>query len=118
MPHRSEQASLAPHVTKLLPERPDGTSKARWCQCDDGVERLVKWHKSGPKTMYHSSHGPKTCFNEFVASRLGLLIGAPVLRTSVIFVPPSVIEEHDWHEGAVPGFQCGITRISGRDVPG
>lgn len=89
-----------------------------WCEFDDGVQRLVKWHRSGPKSLYKFSHGPKTCFNELISARLGLLVGAPVLRASVVFVPNEIISKDDWDRGALPGLHCGLTRVEGRDIPG
>jgi hypothetical protein len=107
-----------PHAIKILPERAErqgGTSTPRFCECDDGITRLVRWHKPGPKGLYRTSHGPKSCFNEFVASRLGGLIDAPVLRADVVYVPRVVITPQEAALGAVPGFHCGAQKMEGRD---
>jgi len=105
-----------PHAMKMLPKTGGGgTSNPRFCEFDDGITRLVRWHKSGPKSLYQFSHGPKSCFNEFVASKLSLLIGAPVLTASVVFVSRKVISKDDSAYGAVPGFHSGVPKISGSD---
>lgn len=100
----------------MLPKTDNGgTSNPRFCEFDDGVTRLVRWHKSGSKCLYRSSHGPKSCFNEFVASNVGRLIGAPVLGASVVFVSKQVISGDDSDYGAVPGFHSGVQKISGNN---
>jgi hypothetical protein len=107
-------------ATRLLSAQVKGTargatSEPRFCECDDGITRLIRWHKPGPKWLYNTSHGPKACFNEFVASRLGSLIGAPVERASVVHVPSDVISSLDARSGAIAGLHCGVRRMTGSD---
>lgn len=90
------------------PGRPaNGGSKPRFYDFDDGVTRLVKWHPS--------VHGDKACFNELVASRLGQLIGAPILRGSVVYVPAEIIPADHQADGAQPGFHFAVTRMDGEN---
>ncbi len=95
-----------PNATFGLPGKPqDGGSNPRFYQFDDGVTRLVKWHPS--------SHGTKACYNELVASRLGQLIDAPILRGIVVYVPDEVIPEDHRKIGAKPGFHFGVFQMKG-----
>ena len=71
------------------------------------MTRLVKWHPS--------SHGAKACYNELVASRLGQLIGAPILRGGVVYVPDEIIPADHRPIGAVAGFHFGVTRMEGEN---
>ena len=48
------------------------------CELDDNVLRIVKWHPS--------NHGLTCTYSELVASRLGQLIEAPVVRGTVVYV--------------------------------
>lgn len=85
----------------------NGGSQPRFYHFDDGVTRLVKWHPS--------RHGAKACYNELVASRLGQLIGAPILRGSVVYVADEIIPEDHRNDGALPGFHFGITQMEGEN---
>jgi hypothetical protein len=88
-----------------LPGRPaNGGSGPRFYDFDDGVTRLVKWFPSG--------HGAKMCFNELIASRLGQLIDAPILRGCVVYVRKDIIPSDHLPE-AKPGFQFGVARMQG-----
>jgi hypothetical protein len=71
------------------------------------VTRLVKWHPS--------RHGTKACYNELTASRLGQLIGAPILRGGVVYVPDEIIPPDHRADGATPGFHFGVTRMEGEN---
>lgn len=76
---RGMNRHAVPNATMGLPGRPvNGGSEPRFYEFDDGVTRLVKWHPS--------KHGAKACYNELVASRIGQLIGAPILRGCIVFV--------------------------------
>jgi hypothetical protein len=86
---------------------PNGGSQPRFYDFDDGVVRLVKWHPS--------PHGSKPCLNELVASRLGQLVGAPILRGGVVYVPAEVIPEEHRVAGAQPGFHFGVARMEGEN---
>jgi hypothetical protein len=71
------------------------------------VTRLVKW--------FPSPHGAKACFNELVASRLGQLIDAPILRGIVVYVPDEIIPAEHRAEAARPGFHFAVTRMLGEN---
>jgi hypothetical protein len=86
---------------------PGGGSHPRFYAFDDQVIRIVKWHPS--------PHGQKACYNELVASRLGQLIGAPILRGCVVFVPDDVIPADHRAIGAREGFHFAVTRMDGED---
>ena len=95
-----------PNATLGLPGRPvNGGSNPRFYDFDDGVTRLVKWHPS--------LHGVKACYNELVASRLGQLIGAPILRGGVVFVPDDIIPSDHRILGATAGFHFGVFMMDG-----
>lgn len=84
-----------------------GASNPRFYHFDDRVVRLVKWHPS--------AHGVKACYNELVASRLGQLLGAPIVRGGVVYVPNDVIPSDHRAIGAREGFHFGVTKMKGCD---
>ena len=89
-----------------FPGRPiDGGSNPRIYYFDDDVTRLVKWHPS--------NQGPKVAYNELVASRLGQLIGAPLLRGAVVYVSDQIIPDDHRRDGSRAGFHFGVTRMEG-----
>jgi hypothetical protein len=95
-----------PNAILGLPGRPvNGGSNPRFYDFDDGVTRLVKWHPS--------QHGVKACYNELVASRLGQLIGSPILRGGVVYVPPEIIPPDHKAIGAIAGFHFGVFMMDG-----
>lgn len=97
-----------PNATVGFPGKPaNGGSNPRFYDFDDGVPRLVKWHPSG--------HGAKACYNELVASRLGQLISAPMLRGCVVYVPDDVIPADHKSFGAKAGFHFAVTRLVGEN---
>jgi hypothetical protein len=97
-----------PNATLGLPGRPvNGGSKPRFYEFDDGVTRLVKWSPS--------PHGNKACFNELVASRLGQLIDAPLLRGIVVYVAAEIIPADHAADGATAGFHFAVTRMLGEN---
>jgi hypothetical protein len=97
-----------PNATYGLPGRPiNGGSKPRFYQFDDDVTRLVKWHPS--------PHGAKACYNELVASRIGQLLGAPILRGAVVYVPDEIIPGDHRADGAHPGFHFAVARMEGEN---
>jgi hypothetical protein len=97
-----------PNATFGLPGKsPNGGSQPRFYEFDDGVTRLVKWSPS--------PHGTKACFNELVASRLGQLIDAPILRGIVVYVPDEIIPAEHRVEAAKPGFHFAMTRMLGEN---
>ncbi len=57
----------------------------------------------------------KACYNELVASRLGQLIGAPILRGGIVYVPDEIIPVDHRTDGATPGFHFGLTRMEGEN---
>jgi hypothetical protein len=97
-----------PNATLGLPGKPvNGGSQPRFYDFDDGVTRLVKWHPS--------RHGSKACYNELIASRLGQLIDAPILRGIVVYVPDEIIPADHRADGATPGFHFAVTRMLGEN---
>ena len=73
-----------PNATLVFPTAfPNGGSQPRVCDFDDMVLRLVKWHPS--------NHGLTATYSELIASRLGQLIEAPVVRGSVIYVDTALL---------------------------
>ena len=89
-----------------FPGRPkNGGSHPRFYHFDDDVTRLVKWHPS--------RHGVKACYNELVASRLGQLIGAPILRGITVFVADEIIPPDHRADGASAGFHFATTMMEG-----
>ena len=85
----------------------NGGSNPRFYDFDDGVARLVKWCPS--------PHGSKPCLNELVASRLGQLVGAPIPRGGVVYVPDEVIPPEHRGVGGKPGFHFGVARMEGEN---
>lgn len=97
-----------PNATMGYPgSPPNGGSRPRFYDFDDGVTRLVKWHPS--------VHGAKACYNELIASRLGQLVESPLLRGIVAFVPDDVIPADHRTEGATAGFHFTISRMEGEN---
>jgi hypothetical protein len=97
-----------PNATFGLPGKPaNGGSQPRFYEFDDGVTRLVKWSPS--------PHGRKACFNELVASRLGQLIDAPILRGIIVYVSDEIIPADHRAEAAKPGFHFAVTRMLGEN---
>jgi hypothetical protein len=97
-----------PNATLGLPGKPiTGGSKPRFYEFDDGVTRLVKWSPS--------PHGNKACFNELIASRLGQLIDAPILRGIIVYVADKIIPPDHRADGATAGFHFGVTRMLGEN---
>ena len=95
-----------PNAIYGLPGKPaNGGSNPRFYEFDDGPTRLVKWHPSG--------HGAKACYNELIASRLGQLIGAPILRGGVVYVPKEIIPGEHLAVGAKEGFHFGVYMMDG-----
>jgi hypothetical protein len=82
----------------------NGGSNPRFYEFDDGVPRLVKWHPS--------NQGPKVCFNELVASRIGQLFDVPLLRGTVVYISGDVIPP-DHTAFATEGFHFGVSRMDG-----
>jgi hypothetical protein len=97
-----------PNAVLGLPGKPaNGGSQPRFYDFDDGVTRLVKWHPS--------PHGSKPCYNELIASRLGQLIDAPILRGVVVYVADEIIPPDHKAEAAKPGFHFAMTRMIGEN---
>ena len=97
-----------PNAIFGLPGKPkNGGSNPRFYEFDDGVKRLVKWHPS--------NHGAKACYNELLASRLGQLIGAPILRGMVVYVPDAILPADHRNDGAKQGFHFGVTHMDGEN---
>lgn len=65
-----------PNAVYVFPHALPGASNPRVCDFDDMVLRVVKWHPS--------IHGLTSTYSELVASRLGQLIEAPVVRGMVM----------------------------------
>ncbi len=100
--------NAVPNATLGFPGKPaNGGSEPRFYDFDDGVVRLVKWHPS--------RHGSKPCLNELVASRLGQLLDAPILRGCVVYVPDAVIPAEHRAIGAAQGFHFGVARMEGEN---
>src|SRR5260370_33150986 len=92
-----------PNATMGLPGKPaNGGSNPRFYDFDDGVTRLVKWPPSG--------HGAKACYNELITSRLGQLLGAPILRGGIIFVAHDIISPDHRNSEATARFHFGVSR--------
>ena len=107
--------SWVPNATEVLPVNlQNGGSKPRVCKFDDKVSQLVKWHPS--------IHGLTATYSELVASRLGQLINAPVIRGAIVRVakdllPPGIDQMVDQE------FHIGFTYVNGKnftfqDYPG
>jgi hypothetical protein len=83
---------------------PDGGSNPRTYDFDDQVIRVVKWQPSG--------HGLTSTCSELAASRIGLLYDAPVIRGTVVWIPPEQIPA----EAATTGcLHVGFTYLSGQN---
>jgi len=82
----------------------NGGSNPRFYEFDDGIPRIVKWHPS--------CHGLKVCFNELVASRLGQLIDAPMLRGDVIYISSDILAPDHLAFGR-EGFHYAAFRMHG-----
>jgi hypothetical protein len=85
---------------------PNGGSAPRVCDFDDLVLRLVKWHPS--------SHGLTSSYSELVASRLGQLIDAPVIRGTVVYVDPELLPLGQL-AGRDQPFHVGFTYLPGQN---
>lgn len=85
---------------------PNGGSQPRVCDFDDMVLRLVKWHPS--------THGLTSTYSELVASRVGLLIGAPVVRGTVVYVEPGLLPT-DLASRLTQPFHVGFTYSPGHN---
>jgi hypothetical protein len=97
-----------PNATMGLPGKPvNGGSNPRFYEFDDGVMRLVKWHPS--------QHGPKACYNELVASRIGQLIEAPILRGGAVYLADEIIPVEHRAVGATAGFHFGMAHMKGEN---
>lgn len=100
---------FVPNAISALPnDRPlEGSSNPRFYDFDDGVIRLVKWSPS--------PFGKKACYNELVASRLGCLLGAPLLRGLPVYLDQSIIPKSHAALGATGGFHFGVAYMRGTD---
>jgi len=97
-----------PNATMGYPGRPaNGGSNPRFYDFDDGVKRLVKWQPS--------VHGAKACYNELLASHLGQLLDAPLLRGAVVFVPDEIIPGDHRQVGATEGFHFATAWMDGEN---
>ncbi len=83
-----------------------GGSGARFADFDDEIIRLVKWHPS--------AHGVTATYSELVASRLGQLIEAPVVRGTVVYVDPELLPPESRGQDPQP-FHVGFTHLEGQD---
>lgn len=97
-----------PNARWLLgaPQGEAGGSGARFCDFDDEIIRLCKWHPS--------PHGITATYSELVASRLGQLIEAPVVRGTVVYVDPDLLPPESRGQDEQP-FHVGFTRLEGQD---
>jgi hypothetical protein len=103
-----------PVATRILDCKPRGSSNPIFCEFDDEITRIVRFHR-GPKPN-RFSHGAKSCFNEFIASRLGELFGAPVTHPAVVCVPQHVISPAAATTGAISGLHLGSRKMHGIDL--
>lgn len=87
------------------PQGEAGASGAQFCDFDDEIIRLCKWHPS--------VHGLTATYSELVASRLGQLIEAPVVRGTIVYVDPDLLPEPQG--GEVQPFHVGFTHLDGQD---
>lgn len=85
---------------------PNGGSAPRVCDFDDMVHRLVKWHPS--------SHGLTCTYSELIASRLGQLIGAPLVRGTVVYVDVALLPP-DIAARVTQPFHVGFTYSPGQN---
>jgi hypothetical protein len=88
------------------PKGETGSSGAHFWDFDDEVIRLVKWHPS--------VHGFTSTYSELIASRLGQLIDAPVVRGTVVHIDPDLLPPELMDKGAQP-FHVGFTHLIGDD---
>lgn len=96
-----------PNATLVLPTAlTDGGSQPRFCDFDDEVIRLIKWHPSG--------HGFTATYSELVASRLGQLIEAPVVRGTVVYVDPNLLPP-EVAGNVSQQFHVGFTYMEGQN---
>lgn len=91
----------------VMPYAPaNGGSQPRFCDFDDMVLRLVKWHPS--------RHGLTATYSELVASRLAQLIEAPVIRGTIVYVDlqllPTGVGDH-----LTQPFHVGFTYAPGEN---
>ncbi len=83
-----------------------GASGARFWDFDDEIIRLVKWQPS--------IHGKTSTYSELVASRLGQLLDAPVIRGTVVHIDPELLPPEVADKGAQP-FHVGFAYLEGGD---
>lgn len=97
-----------PNATLHLgqPTGEPGASGARFWDFDDEVIRLVKWHPS--------VHGITSTYSELIASRLGQLFDAPVIRGTVVHIDPELLPPETVDQGAQP-FHVGFAYLEGSD---
>lgn len=96
-----------PNAIAGLPGVPiNGGSQPRFYDFDDGIVRLVKWHPC--------PHGPKGCFNELTASRLGQLIDSPILRGGVVYVDDAIVPA-DHRPAGRGGLHFAVARMKGEN---
>jgi hypothetical protein len=96
-----------PNATFVFPQAlPNGGSAPRVCDFDDMVFRLVKWHPS--------NHGITSTYSELVASRLGQLIDAPVVRGTVVHIDMDLLPPEIAARVTQP-FHVGFTYSSGQN---
>lgn len=95
-----------PNSTLVHPHELQGVTKARVCDFDDMVLRVVKWH---PPPL-----GITSTYSELAASRLGQLIQAPVVRGTVVHVDPAQLPAELANQAAQP-FHVGFTYSPGDD---
>src|SRR3712207_6310664 len=97
-----------PNAVWLLgaPTGEAGGSGARFCDFDDEVIRLVKWHPS--------VHGITATYSELIASRLGQLIDAPVVRGTVVYIDSDLLPQELQDKGA-QSFHVGFSHLEGQD---
>lgn len=93
-----------PNAIAIMPGRPPNSgTDARYFDFDDSVVRIVKWHPS--------NHGHKACFNELMGSRLGVLMGAPVVRGCVVFLPSESLPKVAYPPQPAEGFHFAATYL-------
>lgn len=94
-----------PNATLVHAYQLPGASNPRVCDFDDMTLRVVKWHPSG--------HGFTATYSELVASRLGQLIEAPVVRGTVVYVEPDLLPPELTAQMVQP-FHVGFTYSQGK----
>jgi hypothetical protein len=98
-----------PNATLVHTYQLPGASNPRVCDFDDMTLRVVKWHPS--------AHGLTATYSELVASRLGQLIEAPVVRGTVVYVEPELLPPELTTQAAHPvtqPFHVGFTYSPGK----